>query len=96
MEWVIVCLFPNSSKTANPSDLKFKVIPFGMQNVSNLGYPDSFYGGVHLKVTENQRNTQGSWEDIRVLEDTKNIIVVISYLVQKATLLNGPSVHLNI
>ena len=97
MEWVIVCLFPNSSETANPSDLKFwGMIPLGMQNVSNLGYPDSFYGGVHLKVTENQRNTQGSWEDIRVLEDTKNIIVVISYLVQKATLLNGPSVHLNI
>ena len=96
MEWVIVCLFPNSSETANPSDLKFwGMIPLGMQNVSNLGYPDSFYGGVYLKVTENQRNTQGSWEDIRVLEDTKNIVVK-SYLVQKATLLNRPSVHLNI
>ena len=30
--------------TANPSDLKFKVIPFGMQNVSNLGFQILFMG----------------------------------------------------
>ena len=35
-EWVclFVCLFPNSSETANPSELKFwGMIPLGMQNV---------------------------------------------------------------
>ena len=33
-EFVFVCLFPNFSETANPSELKFwGMIPLGMQNV---------------------------------------------------------------
>ena len=49
---LFVCLFPNSSETANPSELKFlRIIPLGMRKVLGLqtsGFVEPLAGKWHV------------------------------------------------